>query len=84
MASDQRNETTQKIRPANVVTYFGGYASAIMDGDRRVHIFRDDDLLTFCGLAARLSYGVPRTVGQHSRTSCEDCFAMSQEARRDI
>lgn len=70
-------------RPKNLVTYFGGYASAILEGNRGVHIYREGDLETFCGLAARLSYGTPRVVGQHSRVSCGDCFRDAQEARRD-
>jgi len=71
-------------RQKNLVTYFGGYAAALMDGDSRVHIFEDDDFATFCGLAARLSYGIPRTVGQPQRHSCEECFQLAQEVRRDV
>lgn len=71
-------------RPNNCVTYFGGYAAAICDGDRRVHIFRDDELATFCGVAARLTYGTPRVVGQRLRVQCEGCFHEAQGVRRDL
>lgn len=70
-------------RPANLVTYFGGYASAIQEGDRRVHIFRDGDRETFCGLVERCGYGTPRIVGQFDRRSCETCFRVAQKERRD-
>lgn len=70
-------------RPHNLVSYFGGYASGIQAGDRRVHIFRDGDRETFCGLVERCGYGTPGVVGQLSRRSCEVCFRESQEARRD-
>jgi hypothetical protein len=66
------------------VTYFGGYASAIRSGDRYVHIFRDGDRGTFCGVLGDLSFGTPRTVGQLSRKSCGPCFADCQQERRDV
>lgn len=71
-------------RPANLVTYFGNYASAIRSGDRYVHIFRDGDRETFCGVVGDLAFGTPRIVGQHSRSSCMSCFADCQQVRRDV
>ena len=71
-------------RPSNVVTYFGDYASALVAGDRRVHIFMDGDELTFCHLPVEgLEYGTPVSVGQRSRVSCQQCFALCQKVRRD-
>jgi hypothetical protein len=73
-------------RPPNVVTYFGNYASAIASGDPLVHIFMDGDELTFCNLPSGITveYGTPRVVGQFKRRSCERCFALAQEVRRDV
>ena len=71
-------------RPASVVTYFGGYAAAIQAGDRRVHIFHDGDRETFCEMTDKCGYGTPRSVGQHFRRSCEECFREAQKERRDV
>ena len=73
-------------RPSNIVTYFGGYASAIASGDQLVHIFMDGDDLTFCHLPRGITfeYGTPRVVGQIRRRSCERCFALAQGVRRDV
>ncbi len=81
--ADQARDAAYR-RPSNVVTYFGSYASAIRAGDRYVHIFRDGDERTFCGVVGDLSFGTPRIVGQHRRTSCLSCFADCQRVRRDV
>lgn len=78
----ERESLLHAHRPANVVSYFGGYASAVRLGDRFVHIFRDGDEKTFCGVVGELSFGTPRVVGQLSRKSCEICFRDCQEVRR--
>jgi hypothetical protein len=72
--------TTTRTRPSNIVTYFGGLASAIEPGTADVHIFKDGDRETFCGLAdpRRLTYGTPRTVGAPHRHLCLFCIAAAQ------
>lgn len=71
---EQKLAVVEETRTVNVVTYFGDYASAILEDSNVVHIYQDGDMETFCGLAARLSYGTP----------CEDCFLDCQEVRRDV
>jgi hypothetical protein len=80
---NERESLCAALRPKNLVTYFGGYASGIQAGDRRVHILRDGERETFCGIADRCGYGTPAVVGQLSRRSCEDCFREAREVRRD-
>jgi hypothetical protein len=64
------------------VSYFGGYQAAMHDEYLHVHIFRDDDRETFCGLTdAR--YGTVREVVR-AHKGCEECFKLAQEVRRDV
>lgn len=70
-------------RPRNVVTYFGGYASAMHDDWVHVHILRDGDRETFCGLTDGLRHGTPKEVGR-AHKMCETCLDAAQEARRDV
>lgn len=69
-------------RPSSRVSYFGGYQAAMHDEWIHVHIFRDGDRETFCGLTDGLRYGTVREVARAHR-GCEECFKLAQEERRD-
>jgi len=72
------------VRPRNLVTYCGGYASALRGGDFFVHIYRDGDQATFCDLDDGLRYGTPREIGKQSMQACHTCFRDAQRVRRDL